>query len=134
MNAPQAASVAPPRYRPVPYAVRRILCERREDGSLILSSPVTPRLPEHLGFAGYLPNPLQVATVLLEGIDSGWVAPCPLLLPLRPTALVAEEIAWLNARHPGRVGLGVAIGALPADFEAMRIPFAEAIPRFKEAL
>ena len=39
--------------------------------------------------------------------------PCPLLLPLRPPALVAEEIAWLAARFPGRVGLGVASGALP---------------------
>jgi alkanesulfonate monooxygenase SsuD/methylene tetrahydromethanopterin reductase-like flavin-dependent oxidoreductase (luciferase family) len=30
---------------------------------------------------------------------------------------VAEEVAWLNAHYPGRVGLGVAMGALPLDFE-----------------
>lgn len=73
----------------------------------------------HGGFAGYLPNPLQVAGWLLEAMPSGWAAPCPLLLTLRPPALVAEEVAWLAARFPGRVGLGVAAGALASDFEIM---------------
>lgn len=88
----------------------------------------------HGGFAGYLPNPLQMTTMLLETCTHGWVAPCPLLLPLRPTAMVAEEIAWLSARHPGRVGLGVASGALRSDFDAMGVPFGDAVPRFKEEL
>ena len=73
----------------------------------------------HGGFAGYLPNPLQVAAFILEETASGWVAACPVLLPLRPVAQLAEEVAWLGIRHPGRVGLGVAAGALPLDFEAM---------------
>ena len=55
----------------------------------------------HGGFAGYLPNPLQAAGFALDAMTSGWAAPCPLLLPLRPTALVIEETAWLAARHPG---------------------------------
>lgn len=88
----------------------------------------------HGGFPGYLPNPLQVCGFILEATGAGWVAPCPLLLPLRPTAQVAEEIAWLGARHPGRVGLGVAAGALPLDFEAMEVATAEAVPRFKQRL
>src|SRR5437870_11136035 len=67
----------------------------------------------HGGFHGYLPNPLQAAGWCLEAMNAGWAAPAPLLLPLRPPALVAEEIAWLAARFPGRVGLGVASGALP---------------------
>ena len=66
----------------------------------------------HGGFAGYLPNPLQVAGWCLDVMPRGWAAPCPLLLPLRPPALVAEEAAWLAARYPGRVGVGVAAGAL----------------------
>src|SRR5215216_1163734 len=69
----------------------------------------------HGGFAGYMPNPLQVAGFLLDSMPSGWAAPCPLLLPLRAPALVAEEIAWLAARFPGRVGLGIAAGALAID-------------------
>ena len=43
----------------------------------------------HNGFAGYLPNPLQVAGWCLDVMSSGWAAACPLLLPLRPVALVA---------------------------------------------
>jgi len=73
----------------------------------------------HGGFGGYMPNPVQMAGWLLEAMPSGWAAPCPLLLPLRPAALVTEELAWLAARFPGRVGLGVAAGSLEADFEIM---------------
>src|ERR1700709_1943382 len=76
----------------------------------------------HGGFHGYLPNPLQAAGWCLEAMPQGWAAPCPLLLALRPPAMVAEEIAWMAARFPGRVGLGVASGALPADFEIMHGP------------
>lgn len=85
----------------------------------------------HGGVGGYLPNPLQLAGFVLEDSEAGWAAPCPLLLPLRPTALVAEEVAWLDARHPGRVGLGVAAGAMPLDFAAMGLDVAEAAARFK---
>ena len=88
----------------------------------------------HGGFAGYLPNPLQVASFVLEETTSGWVAACPVLLPLRPVAQLAEEVAWLAVRHPGRVGLGVAAGALPLDFEAMGVDVADAVPRFKAEL
>ena len=84
----------------------------------------------HGGFPGYLPNPQQVTAFVLAREPGGWAAASPLLLPLRPTALVAEETAWLAARHPGRVGLGVAAGALPRDFEAMGVDQATAPARF----
>jgi alkanesulfonate monooxygenase SsuD/methylene tetrahydromethanopterin reductase-like flavin-dependent oxidoreductase (luciferase family) len=88
----------------------------------------------HGGFPGYLPNPLQMVTFLLEENPRGWAAACPLLLPLRATAMVAEEVAWLAARHPGRVGLGVAAGALPRDFDVMGVPIGDAVDRFKADL
>ena len=88
----------------------------------------------HGGFAGYLPNPLQAAGFALDAMTAGWAAPCPLLLLLRPTALVIEETAWLAARHPGRVGVGVAAGALPADFEIMDTTMDDLTPRFAAAL
>jgi alkanesulfonate monooxygenase SsuD/methylene tetrahydromethanopterin reductase-like flavin-dependent oxidoreductase (luciferase family) len=73
---------------------------------------------EHHGsFDGYFPNPLQLAGWLLSRIPRIWVAPFPLLLPLRPAGLVAEEVAWLSAMYPRRVALGVAAGSLPQDFE-----------------
>jgi alkanesulfonate monooxygenase SsuD/methylene tetrahydromethanopterin reductase-like flavin-dependent oxidoreductase (luciferase family) len=88
----------------------------------------------HGGFAGYLPTPLQTAAFLLAATERVWVAPCPLLLPLRPTALVAEEVAWLEAAYPGRVGVGVAAGALPLDFTIVGLDVAEAGTRFKAEL
>ena len=88
----------------------------------------------HGGFAGYMAQPLQMASFVLEEQATGWAAAAPLLLPLRSTALVAEEVAWLQARHPGRVGLGVAAGALPLDFEATGVSQADAVDRFKAEL
>src|SRR5207244_4634648 len=88
----------------------------------------------HGGFHGYLPNPLQAAGWCLEEMPHGWAAPCPLLLPLRPPAMVAEEIAWLAARFPGRVGLGVAAGALKDDFDVMGITMDGLAARFASGL
>lgn len=88
----------------------------------------------HGGFGGYSPNPLQLAGWMLDAMAAGWCAPCPLLLPLRPVALVAEEVAWLAARFPGRTAVGVAPGALPADFAIMEVPFEEKGERFRAGL
>ncbi len=88
----------------------------------------------HGGFAGYMAQPLQMASFIWKSAPTGWAAAAPLLLPLRPTALVAEEVAWLQARHPGRVGLGVAAGALPLDFETAGVNQSEAVDRFKVQL
>lgn len=88
----------------------------------------------HGGFAGYLPNPMQAAGWALEAMTDGWAAPCPLLLPLRPPALVIEEIAWLAARFPGRVGLGVAAGSLEQDFTIMGLDNADLTARFAAGL
>ena len=49
----------------------------------------------------------------------GWAAACAVLATLRPAALIAEETAWLAARHPDRVGVGLAAGALDQDFAVM---------------
>jgi len=88
----------------------------------------------HAGFHGYLPNPLQIAGFCLDAMPRGWAAPAPLLLPLRPPALIAEEVAWLAARFPGRVGLGVDSGALPADFEVMGLTMHDLSARFAAGL
>ncbi len=88
----------------------------------------------HGGFAGYMAQPLQMASFVLEAHATGWAAAAPLLLPLRATALVAEEVAWLRARHGGRVGLGVAAGALPLDFAVAGVDQADAVDRFKSEL
>ncbi len=88
----------------------------------------------HADFPGYLPNPAQVCSFILPELVSAWAAPCPLLLPIKAHALVVEELAWLEAAYPGRVGAGFAAGALPVDFELAEVPFEEVVPRFKAAL
>ena len=114
-------------------SILRELCDQAELGLAVGFDGIMTS-EHHGGFAGYLPNPLQVASFVLEETTSGWVAACPVLLPLRPVAQLAEEVAWLAVRHPGRVGLGVAAGALPLDFEAMGVDVADAVPRFKADL
>jgi alkanesulfonate monooxygenase SsuD/methylene tetrahydromethanopterin reductase-like flavin-dependent oxidoreductase (luciferase family) len=89
----------------------------------------------HGGFAGYLPNPIQTAGFLLDAVPAPtWAAPCPLLLPLRPAPLVVEEIAWLAARFPGRVGVGLAAGALKDDFVRLGVPHDDLTRRFADGL
>jgi alkanesulfonate monooxygenase SsuD/methylene tetrahydromethanopterin reductase-like flavin-dependent oxidoreductase (luciferase family) len=88
----------------------------------------------HGGFGGYMAQPLQMASFVLAEHPMGWAAAAPLLLPLRSTALVAEEVAWLQARYPGRVGLGVAAGALSLDFEIAGISQTDAAERYKSEL
>jgi alkanesulfonate monooxygenase SsuD/methylene tetrahydromethanopterin reductase-like flavin-dependent oxidoreductase (luciferase family) len=88
----------------------------------------------HGGFPGYLPNPLQAAGWLLEATEALWAAPCPLLLPLRHWSQVAEDLAWMSARFPGRVGAGFACGGLAQDFEMADLPYEENLARFKMTL
>ena len=88
----------------------------------------------HAGFPGYLPNPLQLSAFLLAATEKIWVSPCPLLLPTKPRAMLAEEIAWLSSAYPHRVGIGFAAGALPVDFELAEVPFDERNIRFKSNL
>jgi alkanesulfonate monooxygenase SsuD/methylene tetrahydromethanopterin reductase-like flavin-dependent oxidoreductase (luciferase family) len=64
----------------------------------------------------------------------GWAAACPVLATLRPAALIAEETAWLAARYPGRVGVGLAAGALAQDFDVMDLDMRDLTVRFTRAL
>jgi alkanesulfonate monooxygenase SsuD/methylene tetrahydromethanopterin reductase-like flavin-dependent oxidoreductase (luciferase family) len=53
---------------------------------------------------------------------------------MRPVGLVAEEVAWLAARFPARVAVGVAPGALPLDFQVAGADFDERNQRFRGQL
>jgi alkanesulfonate monooxygenase SsuD/methylene tetrahydromethanopterin reductase-like flavin-dependent oxidoreductase (luciferase family) len=88
----------------------------------------------HAGFPGYLPNPLQWCAILLGELEQAWSAPSPTLLPLRPVASVVEEIAWLAAAFPGRVGAGFAAGYQEQDFEVLESDFGSRTDRHWAAL
>ena len=88
----------------------------------------------HGGFGSYLPNPIQLATFALEAMETGWAAACPILLPLRHWSQTAEDLAWLAARHPGRVGAGFAVGGLAQDFELADLDWSARFRATREAL
>jgi len=88
----------------------------------------------HGGIVGNVPNPLQVAGWLAAEMSGGWVAPCPVLALLRPPALVVEEVAWLAARYPDRVGVGLATGGHDLDFSIYGLDRDRLTPRFEEEL
>lgn len=85
----------------------------------------------HAGFESYLPQPFLACTWILEQTPTIWAAPLPLLLGLRNPMLVAEELAWTAARHPGRVALAVAPGYAASDFHALGVEHSDRIGRFR---
>src|ERR1700722_19253107 len=70
----------------------------------------------HGGFPTYAPVPALLIGVLLAATETVWGAPCPTVLPLRNSSLVVEELAWLNAAYPGRVGAAFVPGYQARDF------------------
>jgi alkanesulfonate monooxygenase SsuD/methylene tetrahydromethanopterin reductase-like flavin-dependent oxidoreductase (luciferase family) len=77
----------------------------------------------HGGFPAYLPLPAQVIGTLLAATETIWGAPCPTVLPLRQSEFVVEELAWLNAAFPGRVGAAFVSGYQARDFELLGVDF-----------
>jgi alkanesulfonate monooxygenase SsuD/methylene tetrahydromethanopterin reductase-like flavin-dependent oxidoreductase (luciferase family) len=77
----------------------------------------------HGGFAGYVPTPILLSAVLLAALDGSWACAGPSVLPLRSTATVVEDLAWLEAAYPGRVGAGFVAGYQKRDFELVGADF-----------
>ena len=93
----------------------------------------------HGGFPGYLPNPTLMAGLVLEHLsDNGhgrvWAGPAPTILPLRHATTVIEDLAWLAARHRGRVCAGFAGGYQERDFDLVGADFTSRSECFWSAL
>lgn len=88
----------------------------------------------HGGFGAYLPNPVQLAGFALDVMERGWAAACPILLPLRHWSQTAEDVAWLAARHPGRVAAGFGVGGLDQDFTLADLDWSTRFRRYADAL
>ena len=84
----------------------------------------------HNGFPAYLPQPLLMCGLVLARTTRLWAGPCPMLLPLRDPVHVAEELAWLAATFPGRVGAAFAPGYAVGDFEGFERRFEDRAERF----
>jgi len=97
----------------------------------------------HGGFPNYLPVPALLSGHLLASTGSVWAAPCPAILTLRSRVATVEELAWLAAAYPRRVGAGFVSGYQQRDFTiyelgdrfaARRTHFAGALPWVTAAL
>ena len=86
----------------------------------------------HANFTSYLPQPLLACGWVLDVTASIWAAPAPLLLGLRHAVLVAEELCWTAARHPGRIALAVASGYAASDLELVGLDPSHRTERFRE--
>lgn len=88
----------------------------------------------HDGFGVYFPQPLLACAWVLDSTSELWAAPCPMLLGIRRPELIAEEAAWLAARHPGRLGLGVGSGYRPEDFAPFGVDLLAARAQYEHAV
>jgi alkanesulfonate monooxygenase SsuD/methylene tetrahydromethanopterin reductase-like flavin-dependent oxidoreductase (luciferase family) len=94
----------------------------------------------HVGFPGYLPQPVLAVNWILAAVSRIWAAPAPVLLGIRSPRLLAEELAWTSSRFPGRVGAAVAAGYAGSDFAAVglstgdRTAFADLLDQLLDAL
>jgi alkanesulfonate monooxygenase SsuD/methylene tetrahydromethanopterin reductase-like flavin-dependent oxidoreductase (luciferase family) len=88
----------------------------------------------HGGFPGYMGQPLLACNWILAATERIWSGPAPYLLNLRNPVLVAEELAWMAARFPGRVGAALAAGYAKSDFDLLGVDFADRGARLAEGL
>ena len=90
----------------------------------------------HAGVFEYVPQPLLAISWMLGATRRIWGAPCPMQLSIRKPMLVAEELAWLAARFPGRVGAGFGPGTptTPHDYIIGQIGFDERRKIFNQHL
>jgi alkanesulfonate monooxygenase SsuD/methylene tetrahydromethanopterin reductase-like flavin-dependent oxidoreductase (luciferase family) len=103
----------------------RLACDSGFDGVMISE--------RHGGVVGNIPDPIQMAG-WVAGACTGWVAPCPVLTPLRAPALIVEDAAWLGARFPGRVAVGLGAGGHDLDYEMVGSSRHDLAARFETAL
>lgn len=80
-----------------------------------------------------IPDPLLWLAFVAARTSRIKLATGILILPQRHPAYVAKEIATLDLLSGGRALLGVGIGWLREEFEALGIPFAERVERTEEA-
>lgn len=57
-----------------------------------------------------------------------------LILPMRNPVLVAQRAATVQHLSEGRLTLGLGLGYVEAEFDAVNVPFEERSPRFSEGL
>jgi alkanesulfonate monooxygenase SsuD/methylene tetrahydromethanopterin reductase-like flavin-dependent oxidoreductase (luciferase family) len=88
----------------------------------------------HGGFPWYVPAPTLLIGALLAATEELWGAPFPTVLPLRNPTLLVEELAWLQAAFPGRVGAAFVPGYQARDFSIIGADFSRRQEDFSRLL
>jgi probable F420-dependent oxidoreductase len=81
-----------------------------------------------------LPDPLIWMTWAAANSSTIKLATGILILPQRNPAILAKELATLDDMAGGRIILGIGIGWLKEEFDALGVPFKERAPRTDEAV
>jgi probable F420-dependent oxidoreductase len=81
-----------------------------------------------------IPDPVVWLTYLAGATTSIRLATGILILPQREPVVLAKELATLDHLSRGRLELGVGIGWLREEFDAIGVPFAERARRTDEAV
>lgn len=81
-----------------------------------------------------IPDPLIWLTYVAACSSSLRLGTGILILPQRSPVVLAKEVATLDVLSGGRVTLGVGIGWLREEFEAIGVPFDERAPRTDESI
>ena len=81
-----------------------------------------------------MPDPLLSLTYAAAVTTKLRLATGILILPQRHPLYVAKEIATLDVLSNGRAILGIGVGWLEEEFEALGIPFAERAARTAESV
>ena len=81
-----------------------------------------------------IPDPLIWLSFMAAHTKNVRLATGILILPQRPPAVTAKEVATLDVLSNGRVTLGVGVGWLKEEFEVIGVPFEERGGRTDEAI
>jgi probable F420-dependent oxidoreductase len=83
---------------------------------------------------GPVPEPLVLLGLLAGATQRVHLVTGVLVLPSRPTLLVAKQAAAIDALSGGRVRLGVGVGWNPVEYAAMGVPFEQRGQRLEEQI
>lgn len=72
-----------------------------------------------------IPDPLVWLSFVAAGTERIRLATGILILPQRNPVVLAKELATLDAMSGGRLDLGIGVGWLEEEFEAIGVPFAD---------
>jgi probable F420-dependent oxidoreductase len=97
--------------------VDHVVMGRRTDAYAWGRFPVPPEAP-------WL-EPLTVLTAMATVTSRIRLSTGILIAPLRPAALLAKQVATLDALSGGRVDLGVGVGWQKEEYDAQGLPFAD---------